>query len=123
MAAIVRGTVAGILLFASATGLASQAGADAPDGVYALTVIQGDQHIKTGAPGGAAKFSPCGPDCIHVAKAAEQTDLHAQGDSWAGSAQVGKQTCSLALDNAFQNLTGECPAFGLHVVYSMEKKG
>lgn len=55
-------------------------------------------------------------------KAPEETDLHPQGDRWFGTAQVGSQTCSLALDNAFQNLTEECPAFDLHVVYSMEKK-
>ena len=122
MLAIIKATVGGMALFAATTGLAGPATAEVPDGTYQLTVIQGDQHIHNGAHQGA-KFSPCGPDCLHVVKPPEQTDLHLQGGTWFGAAQVGSQTCTLALDDATSNLTEECPAFDLHVVFSMAKKG
>lgn len=119
---IARLTISGIAVMACAVAGAGPAGAEAPDGVYQLTVIQGDQHIKNGAHQGA-KFSPCGPDCVHVVKPPEATDLHRQGNIWSGSAQVGSQTCTLTLDDASSNLTEDCPDFDLHVVFSMARQG
>ena len=121
MSTLTRGTLLGIAVLAATTGLAGHAAADAPDGTYALTVVQGDQHMKTGTQG-HAKFSPCGENCIHVIKPPENVDLHPQGDSWFGTAQLSTQSCTLALDNAFQTLTEDCPSFGLHLVYSVGAK-
>jgi hypothetical protein len=86
MMTITRGLAVGIVLAAAALGLASPASAEPLSGNYTATVTASSGALLTRIGETIPLiFTPCGPDCTHMADPGEPTvdkDLQRQGDTW-----------------------------------------
>jgi hypothetical protein len=93
------------------------------EGNYTATVTDGGQHFKPGTTKPVV-FTGCGPGCTHIDMPPGSSDLHLQGNTWAGSYELeGVGTCSFSVDANSLETTEQCPSFGLNVRYSLTKNG
>lgn len=114
--------VVGVAL-STAIALASPASAEQLSGTYTATVTDGGQLIGPGATK-TAIFTPCGPDCLNLQMNPGVSDLHLQGNIWAGTYDLpGVGTCSYTLDNTSLVLTEDCPSFDMHILYAVTPAG
>jgi hypothetical protein len=91
-----RFLVTAAVLAGAAVGFAAPASAEALDGTYKATFINGSATLDY-----TWTFTPCGPDCTRMdpGPIGAVTEMRLQGNTWSGSGQNAEgKTCTTSID-------------------------